>query len=319
MALYGRTVRSLALASSAAIVLAQSGCGGGSDPPPPDTAVVELPPAGTSRVALREYDADLDGVIDQTIRYVYDGHGWLVRMDYYLPVGGVPAMEPVQTISREHDEHGRVLRIRLQSATYTQVLEATYGLDGRVASTTLTRTGSEPLVTRYTWDGARMTGYVVDGRSPADSTLSYGADGRVAAVTQVRAQGTDVWRYAWREDGQLASASSSEAVGRLVLYQLLYDVQGHLLEVQKTDDGFGDGWRRFGYDVRGRQVLVEIGQPPDYFDNGVEFVLQSRWRTVWEDLPCQPVYEPAALPLTDLEMTGGASAIGATLGCSSQP
>jgi hypothetical protein len=307
-----RTTQLVVAELASTLVLAACGGGGGGGSPP---AVVEQPPAGTSRIAAIEYDADLDGVADQVARYTYDDAGRLVEVASYAVVDGVESTTAQQSTVRRIDAPGRVLQITSSHPGFESVLDADYGTDGRLARTTQTFGTSNPVVTTYTWDGARLTGYAVSGSSPTTATLLYGDDGRVARVERTRSGETDVDGYTWRADGQLATASFNEAVGRLVLYQLLFDDQGLRTELRRTDDGFADAWLRFAHDTNGRVERIDIGELPDFFDDGSDFVARARHRVVWEDGLCQPVWEPVPLPLVDFAITGEASATGASLVC----
>lgn len=281
---------------------------------------VELPPAGTSRIVALEFDTGADGDVDRIVRYTYGATGLLVSEETWNAVDGVMVGDPVQTVTRTHDAQGRVLTITTRSEAGERILTATYGADGRLAETT-TRWGSGSVgpVTRYAWEAARMTQVVVESRLGGVGKLSYGADGRVARIDWDYGRGDgDAQSYAWRADGQLGSASYSESVGRLVAYVLTYDDHGRIVDWLRTDDGIDDERRRFAHDTRGRPVKVEIDSEPDMVSDYV-FAADTIVHIRWQNLPCQPTYEPQVLPTLDLEVTGAASAIGATLVCSDRP
>jgi hypothetical protein len=299
----------------AAVVLA--GCWDDDDPVQPEPPVVrELPPAGTSRIALIERDDDLDGQPEERTRYGYDDRGWPLSMQVFPVYGGVEEPVPDLEVRREYDASGRLSKLTREGPSLdTNAVEATYGPTGYLESTTASAPGFS-VVTRYRWDGDRLTGCEIADSPPESCMVSQDAGGRVASVEHLRA-GELVQRdqYVWRDDGSLASAKNDYIEADVLDTSLSYDANGRLTELRRTSDGFPKLWLRYLFDDRGRPVTVERGELPSYFDDGTPFVVTSRYRIVWEDQPCQPVYELQVPPSVDLSVTGRASAAGATLLC----
>lgn len=299
------------------LALTLAGCWYSDDDPSP--TVVELPPAGSSRIDALEFDDGADGRVDRIVRYTYGETGLLVKSETWNAVDGATVGNPVQTVTRTHDAHGRVLGITTRSGADEQVRTVTYGVDGRLATTTW-RSGTSSQQMRFIWEDGQMTRVIVEGTQAGLGRLSYGADGRIERIEwdYDRRDGLDVESYTWRADGQLANASYSESVGRLVIYGLTYDDRGRIVDWLRTDDGIEDVRRRFGYDTRGRPVRVDIDVGPDMVSDPV-FAADTTIHIRWEDQPCQPNYEPEVPPTLDLQVTSAASAIGASLVCSSRP
>ncbi len=303
-------IERVAVAGAAVLMTALlAGCGGGTP-----QGVVPLPPAGTWRIAAVETPS-YPGVVDEITRHAYDARGWLVGSAVYRVVDGVPSAQPVASITREHDEHGRLLRVTTQRGDVRTVLEAAYGLDGRLESTSTTGPDGRPAVTNFTWQGGRLSGYT----GPAETTrVVYDAEGRPATFWHKSplSANEDKSVFRWRDDGQLGNALI-RVDGRPVSLVRNFNTSGQLFELKSYDDGFWDRWHRFEYDARGRVEYVIVGVVPDIGTTDPEvFSGSTRYRVVWEDALCQPVYEPAPPPSIDIALTGAASPLGATLVCS---
>jgi len=78
-------------AMAAVLVSLLSGCGGSTD----DQTIVELPPAGTSRISAVEYSRQID-------RYAYGETGLLLATRTWEVRDGVQIGEPYQTVSRTY-------------------------------------------------------------------------------------------------------------------------------------------------------------------------------------------------------------------------
>jgi hypothetical protein len=230
-------------------------------------------------------------------------------------VDGVPSAQPSASITREHDEHGRLLRVTTRRGDVRTVLDAAYGLDGRLESTSTTGADGRPAVTTFTWQGDRLTGYT---GSAETTRVVYDGEGRPAVLWHRSALSAiqDKSIFRWRDDGQLGS-SLIRVDMRPVSLVRNFNSSGQLVELKSYDDGFWDRWHRFQYDARGRVEYLIVGVVPDIGTPDPEvFYVGTRYRLVWEDAPCQPVYEPAPPPSIDIELTGAASPLGATLVCS---
>lgn len=290
------------------LVLVLAGCGGRGDDP--QWVVVDLPAASTSRIAAIEYDDGADGRVDRVVRHTYGDTGLLTKIETWAAVDGMPSGDPVEAITRTYDAHGRILTIA--SATSTSTLEVTYGADGRLATTSTRSAPSFTYVRWFKWDADQMKQVADD--SGVIGNLSYDALGRVIKIEWERGDDVDVETYGWTADGQLESYTYNAAVGWLMIYTLSYDSEGRIVDWLSNDDGVRYDMRRFEYDDRRRPVKVEIDPGHDPADN-YPFRVGHVIHIKWEDLPCQPTYEPEPPPTLDLAVTSAASPIGATLVC----
>lgn len=311
----------------AVLVLVLSGCGDSSD----DQAVVELPPAGTSRIsALESFRSD--GSLYSITSYSYGETGLLVMIEDWHALDGVKGGDVLRTETRRYDSYGRVLDITTRKPTGGVSLKATYGTDGRLATTTK-RSDGLVTVMRFTWEGDRMTQVFAKATQTFDdggsltsenfASISYGADGKIASIEwEVSCVGNDDMcnaYYGWRADGQLEQLRTLPD-GELQYHDLHYNDQGRLVEMLARAPMWPDysTLSRFKYDNRGRPVLIETGfsnTPPGL--PAEDFYAYRILRIRWEDLPCQPVFEPQTPPTIDLGI-GAASPIGTTLLCSNQ-
>lgn len=303
------------VAAAAAVVLASqlAGCW---DSSPAET--VPLPPVGTSRIAAVER-LDHAGSVQEVTRYAYDARGWLVGTGRFQVVDGVESARPSATVTREHDEHGRVLRITTRQGDTGTLLEASYGLNGRLERTTTTAADGRQTVTSFTWDGDRMSSYTVEGPQPQTTRLVYDGQGRPAKLVHGDPARRDESRFEWRADGQLGNVLLSPPSAPPLSYARSFSAAGQLTDLRLFEDGFWLEWNRFEYDTRGRVAFMLDGVADELAFDPDEFVVVARYRVVWEDALCQPVYEPAAPPSVDFGLTGTASAVGATLVCSDRP
>lgn len=300
-----------------AVVAALAACAGGDDAaPPPGQAVVELPPAGTSRIAAIERDDDLDGQPDGVRRHLFDATGRLARLVEVDIVGGVEEPTPALEVTREHDADGWLVKVTREGpALDTNASEAGYGPSRRLEQITESGPGFS-TVTTLRWEGERLAGCDSAGPPPYSCAIFQDADGRVARIEyRQNAQLVRQDTFVWRPDGLLAG-SSVDFVGRgIEAAALRYDADGRLAELRHTRDGVPRLWLRYLHDERGRPVTVERGELPAGFGDGTPFAVKGSYRIVWEAQPCQPVYEIQLPPSIDLGVTGMASAAGATLVC----
>lgn len=295
--------------STAVLALLLSACGGGDEQVSP--AVLPPLPAGTSRIHAVELDTDLDGNADQVVLYSYDDSGRLVAEVTSSVAHGAPVGDPQETVTRTYDADGRVVGIDTRGGPVDSSLRATYGVDGHLASTTLRRNAFQ-TVSRFTWTADRMTGVAAEGEPwrSGVAKLGYDPGGRVNSIIwDAGPQYSRSETYDWRPDGQLRSMTYADFDYVTSTY-FDYDSLGRLVQIRSFDDGYEIGPVRLRHDVHGRPVRIE-----NYLEDQVLVVTR---RIVWEEKPCQPVYEPEVVPTVD-PTTGMASPVGATLVCWTVP
>ena len=273
-------------------------------------APVDLPPAGGSRWAWIDHDQGADGLVEASIAYRYDGRGLLVQRSTMWHDG----VEPGSRRIWHHDEAGRVQSISGNGHEHDYETRVWYDERGRLART-VHEEGPTRVDTRFSWDDERLV-RVLDADTGATSTITYGADGRVAQVVRRRPGdgGADVDRYLWRDDGQLGLARFAEAVGRLVTFSLEYDAEGRHRRTTIEDDGVRFHQRRHVLDARGRTVRIEIDRDAVSLD-AADFVADDAYDIRWEDGPCQPVRLPEPPPTFDREFSAEASSDRVSQGC----
>lgn len=300
---------------SAALVLActlAAGCGGHADVA---DSPLPLPAAGRSRWAALEAVDLATGQVLSITRYTYDASGLRSGESTWVTAGGVPTGRPDRVQTWTYDEAHRMRVHTDVDATSERRVDATYGSDGLLASVTRTVGTGPEVTTLVRWSGLRMVGTETPGSTIPSEQAFYGADGRIARIER-RARGVevpDVDTYAWRPDGQIASARFVD-IGHGVELRYDYDAAGRMVGSTATDDGVVDAARRYAYDDRGRVRLVELDTERWYGDEA-PFVARFAYRIRWQDGPCQPTYEPAIPPSLDRDRTLLASADGTSLGC----
>lgn len=303
-------------AASWMLCLLLGGCGGGEDAddepgPPPDP----LPPAGASRWAALESDANADGTLDGFTRYTYDDQGRRMAARRYAVVDGAAATEPsferLWSFDRWSRVVGRVDRSVSKGVPSTVTNTYTYGADGRLAAQhTVYAWGTSD--TRYTWRGDRIVGTTsVESTSAQVSVMRYTYDGngRVSSATLDPASGEYDAHYGWRPDGRPSGMSVYS--GFTASYDFVYDADGWLVATTYNDDGLYFEEARLGYDAQGRLLQVDVGLPPE----GGAFTPTTRVRYRWEAGLCQPLIMPGAPPYSEWPMAGLESATNVSFGC----
>jgi hypothetical protein len=303
------------LAAATALGLLLGGCGGGGDTseepgPPPDP----LPPAGMSRWAAIEGDANADGTIEGITRFAYDDQGRRIAQRSYAVVDGVAAAEPSSERLWSFDRWSRIVGVEYRTSSRAVVTATyTYGADGRLAAQHAVYDWGA-MDTRYTW----RDGHIVETASnPSTSAqvrvtrYTYDGDGRVSSARYSLGtyEGESDARYAWRPDGR--PSAISVYTGFTASYGFVYDAGGQLVATTYNDDGIYFEEGRLGYDAQGRLLQVEIGPPPE----GGDFAPATRVRYRWEAGLCQPLLMPGAPPHAEGAMTGLVSADNFSFGC----
>ncbi|MET0007642.1 MAG: hypothetical protein ABW124_15635 [Candidatus Thiodiazotropha sp. 6PLUC9] len=312
------------LTTSLLTALLSSGCGGGgggggdNTTPDSDSGTTEdnvdsddTQPDTQSgyRVLRRQYDFDLNGVIDGVSEFVYDTNGRLMEEQYTYTDDGTPDIRLLgSTLPREnlnttatytYDTDGRVETWSETNSEYSFTTTYTYntsGLISRVDTTSLDSIGGVTTQVHHLleYDGIRLIEHThhLNNNPVANQTyqIEYNSDGRVSTNNMaVNPPGSDsLFSYTYFSNGNtetvIATTPSTPSIGDMV-YNFAFNSanQPTSFEFRSDLDQYTDD---FSYTYRyADNALLSESLVDRYLDGSTDV----RIITEWEAGVCTPM------------------------------
>lgn len=220
-----------------------------------------------------DYDVDLDGSVEEAMRFTTDANGDLLKL--HKDAEGV-----VDVVTRDVGSgRGRVLRREIASPPGTPSSVYTFGYDG------------EGRRVEEAWDYGP---FAPDGKPENTSNYAYDALGRLSSRQLTADNGTGnvghgQITYAYDDDGLGWTVTRDDAVysPRLETWSISLDGFGRLTRVEQDDDSDGtvdQSWE-YRYDDAGRRTrqIANIGDGARSFAYGYD--AQGRLLTIDYDHP----------------------------------
>lgn len=221
-----------------------------------------------------DYDVDLDGSVEEGLRFTTDANG-KNQLTLHLGADGV-----VDSVTRDvGDGQGRVLRREIESPPGTPSSVYTYDYD------------SEGRRIEEAWDYGP---FAPDGKPENTSRYAYDALGRLRSRELTADNGTGnvghgQIAYAYDDDGLGWTVTRKDAMYslRVETWSIRVDGFGRLVRVEQDDDSDGhvdQSWE-YRYDASGRRTLqiANIGDGPRSFT--YRYDAEGRLSTIDYDHP----------------------------------